>query len=228
MKVQSAKSHNKNAAITGVFFIIATVAAIIGGTLYDPLLNHSDYLVSGAKHSTQIVLGAIFELLLACSAAGTAIMLFPYLKQFNENLGLGYVCFRMLEVIFILIGIISILSLLSLSNQYVSQIGQNVTPPLTIAELLKSIHGWSFILGPHFMLGINTFIYSFVFYQSKLVPRKISIIGIMGAVLIFIVSQLEMFGVISQFSVQTVIMALPIAIYEMVLAIWLIIKGFNV
>jgi hypothetical protein len=93
--------------------------------------------------------------------------------------------------------------------------------------MLKTIHGWSFILGPHFMLGVNTFIYSSLFYRSRLVPRRLALVGITGAVLIFTASILEMFLIIPTFSVYVIVMALPIAVYEMVLAGWLIVKGFN-
>ena len=101
-KNSETKADKKNAITTGVFFIAATVSAIIGLKLYDPILNNPDFLIIGVKNSSQIVLGAIFESILACTAVGTAIMMFPYLRKFNESWGLGYVCFRLLEVIFIL------------------------------------------------------------------------------------------------------------------------------
>ena len=222
-----AKADKKNAITTGVFFIAATVAAIIGLKLYDPILSNPDYLVMGVKNSSQIVLGAIFESILACTAVGTAIMMFPYLRKFNESWGLGYVCFRLLEVVFILVGIVCMLSILSLSHEYINKTVSDTHSFQTTANILKTIHDWTFVFGPHFMLGINTFIYSVIFFQSKLVPRKLSILGIVGAILIFVGALLEMFGLISLYSGEIIVLALPIAIYEMVLAIWLIAKGFN-
>ena len=222
----NSKTDKINAVVTGVLFIIATIAGIIGLKLYDPILNHSDYLILGARNSNQIILGAAFELILTCSAAGTGIMLYPYLRKFNESLGLGYVCFRMLEVVFILIGIISVLALLSLSHEFTNT-DANTASFQTLGKILKAIHDWTFMLGPNFMLGVNTFIYSYVFYQSKLVPRKLSILGILGSVLIFAAALLEMFGIILQLSPSGILLAIPIAVYEMVLAIWLILKGFN-
>lgn len=218
----------KNEIVTGIFFIAATVCAIIGIKLYDPVLIASDYLIVGVKNSNQIVLGAVFELILACSAVGTAIMLFPFLKRYSESWGLGYVCFRLLEAVFIIIGILSMLTIVTLSEEYFSHAGSNIAYFQASAKLLKAVHDWTFVLGPHFLLGINTFIYSFIFFQSKLVPRKMSIVGLIGAVLIFTASLLEMYGIISYFSTQTLIMALPIATYEMVLAFWLILKGFTI
>jgi len=221
------KTDKRNAVLTGGFFIAATVAAITGLKLYDPLLAHPDYLVQGAMHSTQVILGACFELILVCSAAGTAIMLFPYLKNFNTSLGLGYVCFRMLEAVFILVGIVSVLALLSLSQSFTNTSRPDIAVFQTSGAMLKSIHDWTFMLGPLFMLGINTFIYNYVFYRSGLVPRKLALMGLAGAVLVFASAILIMFGIISQLSVWGVLMAMPVAVYEMILAVWLIAKGFN-
>lgn len=210
-------NQKSNAIITGICFITATVTAIIGLKLYDPVFYETDYLVATANNSNQVVLGAVFELILACANIGTGIMLFPHLRKVNESLGLGYALFRLLEVVFILISIISMLSIVSLSHQYMHQTG-DATSLQANAGILKTIHGWSFILGPHFMLGVNTFIYSSLFYRSELVPRRLALVGMTGAVLIFIASILEMFFIIPTFSVYVIVMALPIAVYEMVLA----------
>ncbi len=221
------KMDKKNATTTGVFFILAAVTSIIGLALYDPVLNNPDYLILGAKKSNQIVLGAVMELILAITATGTAIMLYPYLRKFNESWGLGYVCFRLLEVVFIVIGTVSVLALVTLSHAYTMANAPNMGNFKAIGTVLKGIHDWTFMLGPNFMLGINTLIYSSIFYTSKLIPQKIAVIGIVGAVFIFIASLLEMFGFILQISVAGILLAIPIFIYEMTLAVWLIRKGFN-
>lgn len=227
MKTLSPKEHKRNAIVTGAFFITATATAIIGVILYDPILLDPDYLITGVKNSNQIVLGAIFETILAISAIGTALMMYPYLKNFNESWGLGYVCFRMLETVFILIGILSMLAIVTLSKEYVKLGPSEIQSFQITAKLLKTTRDWTFVLGPHFMLGVNTFIYSLLFFKSKLVPMQLSILGITGAVSIFIGSILEMFGVISPTSGLIIVIALPIAFYEMILAVWLIRKGFN-
>jgi len=222
------KSGTKSdAAVTGVLFIIATVAAILGLRLYDPILNNPDYLTLGVSHSNQIMAGAVSELVLACTAAGTGTMLYPYLRRYNESLGLGYVGFRLLEVVFILVGIISVLALLTLSRLYTSAPAPDTATFETIGGILKAIHDWTFMLGPNFMLGINTFIYSYVFYQTKLVPRKLAAIGMAAAICIFIAAILELFGVILQISLWGVLLAVPIFAFEMILAVWLIRMGFN-
>jgi hypothetical protein len=213
--------------LTGVFFIIATAAAITGLALYAPLLNDADYLVRGAASSNQIITGAILELLVTATVAGTGIALYPYLRRYNESLALGYVCFRLLEAVCIAIGIISVLGLLTLSKAYAGTPHPDTADFTTTGTVLKGLHDWSFIMGPNFMLGINTFLYSYVFYRSGLVPRKLALLGITGAVLIFAAALLELFGVVGLMSPGAMVLGLPVFAYELILAFWLIFKGFD-
>ena len=217
----------KNEKITGVFFIAATTTAIIGAQLYSPVLQQTDFLGAAAQAPGQIALGALFELILAFSAVGTGIMLYPYLKRYSESWGLGYALFRSLEVVFILMGVTSMLAIAQLGRESAGLSGPELLSVRTAANLMKTIYGWAFVLGPHFMLGINTFIYSSIFYQTRLLPRRLSALGMLGAVLIFMAAVLELLGFIPPLSVQILFFALPIAVYEMVLAAWLIVKGFS-
>lgn len=220
-------SNKKSARIVGVFFILAAVSAVVGLLLYDPILNNPDYLTTGADHSNQVLLGVVMELILVISAIGTAVTMFPYLKRYNETIALWHVSFRFFEAVIIAIGIISVLSLLTLSQEFIAAASPNSESYHASGTVLKAIHDWTFLLGPNFMLGINTVMYSYIFYKSKLVPRFIPIIGMTGAVLVFSCSILVMFDVIEQVSVWGGILALPVALNEMTLAVWLIIKGFN-
>ena len=220
-------NDKKNAIITGLFFIGATATAVIGLKLYDPILVQPDYIQNGAKYTVQLIWGAVFELILVCTASGTAIMLSPYLRKYNEHLGLGYLCFRLLEAIFILIGIVAMLSIVTLSNAFVNESSPDLASYQTAGIIAKVIHDWTFILGPLFMLGINTFIYSYVFLKTELVPKQLALVGIVGAILVFSSSLLAMFGIIQMASTIQILMAIPIAVYEMVLAGWLIVKGFD-
>ncbi len=218
----------QRSTITGLFFILATLTAIVGAKLYDPILTTPDYLINGARYSSQIVMGAVFELVLAIANIGTGIMLFSFLKHYNESLGLAYLVFRLLEVVFILIGVISVLSLLSLSYSFADVNSGNGNTYYLIGTSLKSIHSWTVLLGPHFMLGVNTFVYSLAFYKSGLVPKRLAFLGIFGAILIFTAALLLMFSAIPMLSGAHILLTIPVASYEMVLAAWLIVRGFNV
>ena len=220
-------SNKKAAKIVGVLFIIAAVTAIVGLILYDPILNGPDYLVKGAEHGNQIILGAVMELILVVAAVGTATTMFPFLKKYNETIALWHVGFRFLEAIIITVGVISVLSLLTLSREFVAAGAPDIQSFQTSGILLKAIHDWTFLLGPNFMLGINTMMYSYIFYKSKLVPKFIPILGMTGASLVFLTALLEMFGVFPQLSVWGAILCLPVFANEMILAVWLIVKGFN-
>jgi hypothetical protein len=220
-------SNRKSAIIVGVLFIIAAVMAIFGLHLYDPILKGPDYLIKGSEHANQVILGALMELILVVSAVGTATTMFPILRRYNETIALWHVCFRFLEAVVITVGIISVLSLLTLSREFVAAGAPDTASFQASGTVLKAIHDWTFLLGPLFMLGINTMMYSYIFYKSKLVPRFIPILGMTGATLVFICALLVMFGVIEQVSTWGAILALPVAANEMILAVWLIVKGFN-
>ncbi|WP_144550706.1 DUF4386 domain-containing protein [Bacillus sp. X1(2014)] len=220
-------SNKRASKIVGVLFILAAVTAIIGLKLYDPILKGPDYLITGSEHANQVILGAVMELILVVSAVGTATTMFPILRKYNETIALWHVCFRFLEAIIITVGVISVLSLLTLSREFVAAGAQDSSSFYASGTILKAVHDWTFMLGPLFMLGINTMMYSYIFYKTKLVPRFIPILGMTGAALVFICALLVMFGVIQQISVWGGILALPVAANEMILAVWLIAKGFN-
>ncbi|WP_239618878.1 DUF4386 domain-containing protein [Cohnella mopanensis] len=221
-------NSNKVAAkIVGVLFILAAVTSIIGLSLYDPILKGPDYLIKGSEHANQVILGALMELILVVSAVGTATTMFPILRKYNETIALWHVCFRFLEAVIITVGIISVLSLLTLSREFVAAGTPDAAYYQASGALLKAVHDWTFLLGPALMLGINTMMYSYIFYKSKLIPKFIPILGMTGATLVFIEALLVMFGVIQQVSVWGGILALPVAANEMTLAVWLIFKGFN-
>ncbi|MCM3789269.1 DUF4386 domain-containing protein [Domibacillus indicus] len=220
-------SNKKAAKIVGVLFILAAVTAIIGVILYDPILNSPDYLTKGAEQADQVIMGALMELILVVSAVGTATTMFPILRRYNETIALWHVCFRFLEAVVITVGVISVLSLLTLSREFAAAGALDTASFQTSGTVLKAIHDWTFLLGPNFMLGINTVMYSYIFYKSKLVPRFIPILGMTGAALVFLCALLVMFGVIEQVSVWGAVLALPVAANEMILAVWLIAKGFN-
>jgi hypothetical protein len=224
----SLQNNNKlNAALTGVFFIVAAISSIAGLKLYDPILASEDFLITGSSHYNQVISGAICELILSVSAVGTGIMLYPYMKRYNESSAIGYLGFRLLEVVFIVIGIICILTTLSISQSYNSGIITDKMYAQSFGKAFIAAHDWTFIIGPNFMLAVNTFIYSYVFFKTELVPKKLAALGITASFLIMIAAICEMFGLFKQISFWGILLALPIAAYEIILAIRLISKGFK-
>lgn len=219
------KSERADTMLIGICFIMAAATSIVGLKLYDPILNSSSYIETAYQYKSQIVFGAINELLLIISAVGTGIFMYPYLNRYHPSMGIAYFSFRMFEAIFISIGMISILTVLSLSIAYHNNSDISLQTANTVGYALKSVHKWCFMLGPNFMLAINTFIYNYVFRKENILPKYLTTWGMIAAALIMCAAIFELFGVFNQLSVWGIILALPIAIFEMTFAVMLIVKG---
>jgi hypothetical protein len=221
------KRNRKTAAVAGVFFVIATAAAITGLYLYNPILHNPDFIVGNTQYQIQIRWGAFFEILTAFSVMGTAITLFPVLRKYNEGMAISTVAFRLLEATIIMIGIMSLLTILSLNQQYITGIDKNMNNYILHGRMLVALHDWTFLFGPNIALGPSTLITSYLLYKSQLVPRSISVLGIVAGPLISISGILVMFGTYQQISIFGVLSSLPVFTYEIVLAGWLLVKGFK-
>ena len=219
-------SYRKNAIIVGVLFITATVA----GVLSVPFTRHidlPDYLINVSANATQVIVGALFELIMAFAVVGIAIWLYPILKKHNEALALGSVGARLVEGIFLLVGVVSLLSLLTLSQEFVKAGAPDASYFQTFGTLLLAVRDWAGHGIASIAFPLGALMYYYIFFQSKLIPRWLSSWGVLGAVLSLTAALLSMFGQIVPFSTNAILLELPIGINEMVLAVWLIVKGFN-
>lgn len=217
----------RNGILAGLFYIVAAVTSIIAVLCYDPVLNDKWYLAVIDGRKTEVLVGVLNDLLLILSAVGTAVMLFPYLRRWNEHLALGYLCFRFMEAVFIAIGAVSILGLVQLSIHYEASGAADQGNFLELGYLLQGFHRWTSMLGPNLMLGVNTTLYSYLLFRTRLVPRPLATFGMATAVLVFAAGLLEMFGAFGPYSAAKGLLALPVGVYEMSLAVWLIAKGFR-
>ncbi len=226
-KRNNMKTNRRTATVAGVFFMIAAVAAITGLILYNPILHDTAYILKGAENEVQIKWGAFFEIITAFAVIGTAVTLFPVLKKYNEAMAIGTVTFRLLEATIIVIGIISLLTILTLNHQYsVEAIASNKIY-LVNGALLVALHDWTFLFGPMIVLGPSTFMTSYLLYRSKLVPGLISVLGMIAGPLVSASGIMVIFGFYPQISVIGALTCFPVFIYEMSLAIRLLTKGFN-
>jgi hypothetical protein len=208
------------ARIIGILFIVASATAIIGGALLAPL-DKADYLTQVASHDGQMAAGALFEIVLEISVIGIAVMFFPILKRRNEGLALGYVGVRIVEAALLLAASVSALVVLTLSQDYGQTAGAE-----PVGDVLLATRDWTYLLGSLLALGIGALVLYPLLYQARLVPSWISLWGLAGAILIVVRGVIEVFGVDLSVGVQGVLTA-PIAINEMVLAVWLIVRGFS-
>ena len=221
-KVKNMDSHRKTAIIVGILFITATVAYSLGVIFLDPILGGSDYLTKVSENENQVIIGAILVLIDAVAVAGIGIVIYPILKKHNETLALGYVGARIVESVLFIVNVIFILTPLTLSQEFVKAGAPDASYYLTLGTLLLAAGDWAFLLGFGLAFTLSALILNFVLYQSKLIPRWLSGWGFVGAVLIFAYYLLQFFSIN-----QVEILFLPIAVQEMVFAVWLIVKGFN-
>jgi len=213
-------SNRKTAIIVGVLFIIATVASI-STFVFVGFLDAPDYLVNVSANENQVLGGMFLELIWALAVVGIPVMLFPILKKHNETLALGFFSFRLIEAVFTIVRTIGLLLLLTLSQEFVQAGALDASYYQILGTLLIAARDWAFKIGPGFAFSLSALILNYVLYKSKLIPRWLSGWGFVGATLCFASYLLQFF------SINLDILFLPIAVQEMVFALWLIVKGFN-
>lgn len=216
----------RTAVVTGVFFLLTEVGAIVGGLLYSPLLKGAEY-ITGAGDDNSVFLGASFEVVLAISAVGTAVTLYPIIKRQNEAVALAYVTARVLEAAVIVVGIISLLAVVTLRQDLSGSVDADTSALVTVGSSLLAVHEWTFFFGPGIALGIGSVLLAWLMYASRLVPRFIAVLGLVGGSLICLSSIAVLFGLYEQISTTGLVVALPVFAWEVSLAVWLIVKGFR-
>jgi len=211
----------------GVLYIIGTVAGILSVAFSTPVLDGSDFLTKVSANQNQFATAALFVLLMGLALAMVPVMLFPILRKHNQVLALGYVVFRgALETVTYIAMVITWLFLLIVGREYGAAGALDTSYLQTLGSLLKEGNdSLSPIVGIVFSLGALMLYY--VLYQSKLIPRWISGWGVFAIVFHLITSFLIIFHLQSAFSTINLVMNFPIFLQEMVMAVWLIVKGFN-
>ena len=191
---------------------------------YAPVLNDPRYIV-GAGADTSVALGAFLEMILIIANIGTAVVLYPILKRQNEILILGYVTARVMESVFIAVGILSVLSIVTLRQEATA--GADVASLLTAGKSLVALKDWTFLL-LGFMVGVgNGLILGYLMYTSALVPRGMAVLGLIAGPVLIASGVGVLFGVIEAGGVVQAIATIPEALWELFLGIWPIVRGFN-
>lgn len=212
----------RTAVVTGVFFLVAAFPAMGALALYQPVLADAGYVL-GDGSDAGIRLGALLEVLVAISVAGTAITLYPVLRRQHHEFALGYVCGRLLEATLIVVGLIGLLAVLTLRQDPAGSDDGLVAA----ARGLVAVHDWTFLLGPNVALGVNTTLLAWLVLRSGLVARWIPLLGLVAGPLIFASAVAVLAGLYEQVSVPGTVAALPVFAWEMSLAAYLLAKGFR-
>ncbi|MHA2250480.1 MAG: DUF4386 domain-containing protein [Candidatus Kariarchaeaceae archaeon] len=215
-------SEKKTASIVGALFITATVAYSIGIIILDPILSSSDYLTKASENENQLIMGSFLVLIDAVAVAGIGIVIYSILKRQNETLALAYAGARIVECVLFIVNVIAILTLLTLSQEFVDAGTPDDAYYQTLGTLLLEAGDWAFLLGFGLAFTLSAVILNFLLYKSRLVPRWLSVWGFVGAILLWVYYLIQFVS-----NNQVEILFFPIAVQEMVFAVWLIVKGFN-
>lgn len=211
-------SHRKISLTAGVLYLLTFVSiptlAIYGS------VKSANYIL-GAGPDTTTIIGGILEIIVALAGIGTAVVLFPVLKKQNESFALGLVAARILESSTIFVGVAFLLSIVTLRQTGVG------TEALVTSHALVALYDRIFLLGQSFMPAICDLLLGFMLYQSRLVPRTLSLIGIIGGPILIVGYLAIMFGLVGRLDPLAALSAVPVALFEFSLGIWLVAKGFN-
>ncbi|AWX56546.1 DUF4386 domain-containing protein [Brevibacillus brevis] len=220
---KSTNAGRRSAVITGVLLIAGLVSGILSVV---PVIDGAEYLVKASINENQVLRGAFFQLFMIVSYVGIPILLYPILSMHNKGLALGSVAFGIIAGVFIILGVITLLLLLTVSHEFAKVGDLHVSYFQTLGGLLREGRDLVNHVATTLAFVLALFLFTYLFYQTKLVPRCLSVWGLIGSTLSILASLLFMIRFIG---LDTVYMMLniPIAFQQLVLAIWLIMKGFN-
>jgi hypothetical protein len=224
MQQPSTFSPQRAARVVGVLFLLTFVTSITAYALYGPVLDDTRWVVGGAS-DTEIRIGALLEVLLMVANIGTAVVLYPVLRRYQPTLALGWVASRIVEATIIGVGIVSLLSVVTLQGEAIGSDASVVTS----AQALVAAHDWTFLLGPGFCVAIgNGLLLGYAMLRSGLLPRRLAMIGLVGGSLCLVNAVGALFGGWEQMSSIGGLLSFPEMIWEGgVLGIYLIVKGFS-
>lgn len=209
----------------GILFIITIVASIPALLLYDPVLNDVNYVL-GAGADTRVRLGAFLEIVTVVANIGTAVALFSVARRHHEGLAISYVASRVVESTLIVVGLISLLSVVTLQQDTAA--GADSASLVVAGQSLVALHDWTFLLGPGFCAPIgNGLILGYLMFRSGLVPRRMAQLGLTGGTVGLASATATLLGIYDQVSVWAFIAIVPEFLWEASFGIWLTVKGFS-
>jgi hypothetical protein len=212
---------HRAARLCGLFFIVTFVTSIPALLLYDPVLHDARYVLGGGADD-QVFLAAALELLLIVANIASAVVLYPILRRQHAGAALGFITARVMESAFIAVGILAVLSVVTLRQDAVGDPGTR----LAVADAMVAVKDWTFLLGPGFVVGIgNGLLLGYLLYRSGLVPRRMALLGLVGGPLVCASGIAVMFGVLEQGGAGQFIATIPEIAWEASLGIYLTVMG---
>jgi Domain of unknown function (DUF4386) len=218
----------KTAYVVGVLFVITYITSIAAKfSFYPPFLDNADYIL-GDGEDTRVLWGAFFEMILIIANIGTAVALYPVLKRRFPALSLGFVTARVMESVFIAVGILAVVTLVTMRQDFSDVAGGDNTALAATSHALVTLQEWTFNLGPGFVVGVgNGLLLGYMMYKTGLVPRSMAMLGLVGGPLIVLSGTAVMFGVIDAGSSVRALASIPEFFWELSFGVYLIVKGFK-
>jgi hypothetical protein len=217
------RSHARAA---GIFYLLTFLSSIPALILIGPVLNDSGYVTS-AGHDTRVLWGCLLDTVNALTAVGSAVAVYSVVKRQNGSMALGFVTSRVTEAAVIMIGVVSLLAVATMRQDFAGS-GADATSLTVTANALVDVRNWTFLFGPGLMPVFNAVLFGTLLYRSRLVPRIIPTVGLIGAPLLFAAFVAVVFGGIEQVSATAFVLTLPIAVWEFAVGCEMTFKGFSV
>jgi hypothetical protein len=217
----------KVALAGGVAYLVTFLASVPQLALFGDLVDDPAGYIRTVRDNTAVLWGSSLEAVTAAACVATAVALYPATRRVSRTAAIGFVTSRTLEAAMILVGVLSLLSVVTLQDHFAGATGAQADALGVTGEGLVALRQWTFLLGPGLIPGINALLLGYVMFRGRLVPRIIPIIGLVGAPIILVSAVATIFGGWEQTSVAGGLCALPIAVWELSLGVWLTVKGFT-
>lgn len=218
-------AEQRTAHVMGAWFLGTFVFSIPAFWFYNPLLNHASYVL-GSGHDSRVAVGALLEICLAVCGIATAVIIYPIVKRVSQSTALGYIASRTVESMLILVGVLSLLSIVALRQDHTD--GSENGALVDVARSLLALHDQVSLLGPQFCAGIgNGVLLGYLMWRSRLLPRPMVMFGLVGGPLALLAGVGVLLGVWGIHSGLPVAMTAPEALWEFSLSVWLLFSGFR-
>ena len=217
----------KYAFATGMFYLI-TFAASVPAAFYflSPVLDDPNYVLGGGA-DTRVIIGCLLDAVNALAAIGTAVAVYPVVRRQNESLALGFVTTRMFEAAVIMVGVVSLLAVVTLRRDLAGTVGADQASLATTGQALVAVRDYTFQFGPNISAALNALLFGTLLYRSRLVPRILPTMGLIAAPLLLAAAVATVLGLTEQGSVWFAPGGALIFVWELSIGIYLVVKGFK-
>ena len=217
----------KVALAGGITYLVTFLASMPQLKLFADLIDDPTGYIGSRRGNSQVLWGSWLEVVTAVACVGTAVALYPVTRRVSRTAAIGFVTSRVVEATLILVGAVAVLSVLTLQGDFAGATGAQADAVGVTGEALVAVRQWTFLLGPGLVPGINALFLATALYRGRLVPRLIPTIGLIGAPIILVSATATIFGGWDQSSIAGGLCALPIAVWELSLGVYLTVKGFR-